>query len=931
MNRFYKFAMRVMRLLMPLWYKIETEGMENVPRESGYLYISNHRSNADPILIGIQNKETQFCFLAKQELFSSGLIGWLLRKLGGVAIDRGAGDVTALEEIAFRLQNGENALVFPEGTRSKDGTLGHFKTGAALLAAQTGVPVVPVAIVFDGKLHFRSKITVRYGAPFDVPETDAADPSPGVLKQIRREMTDRVTGLLTMKEPEPPPPARKALPDKQTRQLRETENAPNESSESEDTKNEMSNHKQQRDSQENRDPKKKNNRDAASIDETAKKNDEFIADEETVNEEDEFDFIFDDLDDDDDADDFSDADDYKVEGGETEEYLTEETDDETTEDSDEETVYEDDAEPYDGEYDETEEFYDENGEAFGDEESYDEDADIFGDEESYDENEEGYADDAPYDEEADFSDDEPYEAEKKPSLLFKITNPFRKLIHSLNAEPEEPEFDDEDDYSDAEDGEEPVRDVFDDDYTDEDDFLSEETAEPEEAEITESEEDMAKTKQRKVTWKNTAPNPAPPVFDDNDDFGGYDDTDEEPAYNEDDSDVRGGYAVHKPYRRKSQRMSRKSDPFEEPEVIQPEEPELYDDQEEQDEEGGFDYGKIALALTFIILGIFAIDFGRRVWTRWHEDKGQLSIQSGSSSEADSVPDNTGIIAESTTTTLASTTTLATTSSTTIFISPVSDTTDNGGANVETRETSVLTVSNDELHRGNAVLIDNEHQQTYNPNLITFANIKYQHLRLTSTYLKFDSAISEDLIRWFNDFFAATGHGNIMVYSTNEQPKAAVSAVVPYGIQIPERTTGLTLDLAILNEANGSHKPYTPDGDYAWLAEHAAEYGFIVRYPDGKEDKTGLDGKTWHFRYVGIPHAVYMKENDLCLEEYLDKISQHTWEKAHLTATAGGVNYEMYYVPASETSDSTDIQYPVGATPVVSGDNSEGFLVYCIKE
>lgn len=75
----------------------------------------------------------------------------------------------------------------------------------------------------------------------------------------------------------------------------------------------------------------------------------------------------------------------------------------------------------------------------------------------------------------------------------------------------------------------------------------------------------------------------------------------------------------------------------------------------------------------------------------------------------------------------------------------------------------------------------------------------------------------------------------------------------------------------------------------------------------------------------------MKENDLCLEEYLDKISQHTWEKAHLTATAGGVNYEMYYVPASETSDSTDIQYPVGATPVVSGDNSEGFLVYCIKE
>ena len=56
--------------------------------------------------------------MAKQELFSDGLVGWLLHKLGAIAVDRGAGDVTALEEIIFRLQNGENALIFPEGTRS---------------------------------------------------------------------------------------------------------------------------------------------------------------------------------------------------------------------------------------------------------------------------------------------------------------------------------------------------------------------------------------------------------------------------------------------------------------------------------------------------------------------------------------------------------------------------------------------------------------------------------------------------------------------------------------------------------------------------------------------------------------------------------------------------------------------------------------------
>ena len=284
-----------------------------------------------------------------------------------------------------------------------------------------------------------------------------------------------------------------------------------------------------------------------------------------------------------------------------------------------------------------------------------------------------------------------------------------------------------------------------------------------------------------------------------------------------------------------------------------------------------------------------------------------------------------------TTTLPQNTESTTTSATVIFTSPVDETSDNGGANVENRETSVLTVNNEELHRGSVVLIDADHQQTFNPSLVTFADMKVPHLRFTSTYLQYDSSMSEDLKRWIADFFAATGHGNIMVYSTNQQPQKAVSAVVPYGIEIPERSTGLTLDLAILDEVKKTHTPYTPDGDYAWLSEHAAEYGFIVRYPEGKNDQTGLEGKTWHFRYVGIPHALYMKENDLTLEEYLEKISVHTWEKEHLTATAGGVTYEMYYVPASETAATTDIQYPVGATPVVSGDNIEGFVVSCVKQ
>ena len=55
----------------------------------------------------------------------------------------------------------------------------------------------------------------------------------------------------------------------------------------------------------------------------------------------------------------------------------------------------------------------------------------------------------------------------------------------------------------------------------------------------------------------------------------------------------------------------------------------------------------------------------------------------------------------------------------------------------------------------------------------------------------------------------------------------------------------------------------------WMAEHCAEYGFILRYPDGKQDITGVMFEPWHYRYVGVEAATYIMENDLCLEEFIE--------------------------------------------------------------
>lgn len=769
MNGFYKFAMHVMRAIMPLWYRIETEGLEHLPKEGGYLFVSNHRSNADPILIGVQNPQAQFCFLAKQELFTDGLVGWLLRKLGGIAVDRGSGDVTALEEIVFRLQNGENALIFPEGTRSKDGKLGHFKTGAALIAAQTGVPVVPVAISFEDELHFRSTICVRYGKPFQIPQTDAKNPSAAVLKQVRQEMTKQVSALLelhesTAAESKKADDAEDAAPD--TPAPTETRLQQKKSEVQEKTMSKNHNNEQ-----ENPSPEK----------DILKEVEEEISDaaEETVDEVEDI---------------FS-----------------------AVEEAAEEAA---DAPAADTETD----------------------------------SEEPEAD--PVDEDDFVSEEDDEDEDDAPAVMpFKLSNPFKKLMKK--------DADEDDDLDDDEDD-------LDDDFLDDDEDDDEDA--PEKGSLFGGFSLKGAFKKKDDALEDE-------LFDED-----FEDYDEESAEGDDDD---------------------------------------YDEDDEE-EAGGkhVDYGRIALILTFVILGIFAVDFFRRLVHDWQNTQGMLDIQNQASSQVESLDDSSLETAPAMTTSPEipdpASSVLTTTTG------EVEETTTTTTEFEDDRETQTLSVSNDKMHSGSLILIDGTHQQTAAPDLVPFSSFPYQHLRLVSTSMQVDSSLATPIINWFNDFYAATGLGNIMVYATTDTP-----AYPPYSTAIAERTTGMTLDLAILNEAAQSHSPYTPDGNYAWLTEHAADYGFIVRYPAGKTDYTGLDGMTWHFRYVGEPHAKYMYENDLCLEEYLILLQDHTWSDEHLTTTVKGVEYEIYYVPAAEDDTITEIKYPItetGAQPLISGDNNKGFVV-----
>ena len=84
----------------------------------------------------------------------------------------------------------------------------------------------------------------------------------------------------------------------------------------------------------------------------------------------------------------------------------------------------------------------------------------------------------------------------------------------------------------------------------------------------------------------------------------------------------------------------------------------------------------------------------------------------------------------------------------------------------------------------------------------------------------------------------------------------------------EHHTGLAIDLGLYFEEDGSSAEFDGSGEYAWFAEHAPEYGFILRYPPERSDITGIAHEPWHFRYVGVEHAQAITEAGLTLEEYV---------------------------------------------------------------
>jgi glycerol-3-phosphate dehydrogenase (NAD(P)+) len=190
-NRVVYYIVRaVLQPFFHVYFRMVRIGREHIPGEGPVIIAANHRSFLDPFVIGTMARRPLY-YVAKQELFRHRLQSWILSSLGAFPVRRGQADGDMVDTAKAILARGDIVLIFPEGTRTRPGSLGTPKRGVGRLALETGAPVVPVAVI--GTEEVRKgwrirprKVRIRAGRPLTFPKVENASPS------LAGAVTDRI-------------------------------------------------------------------------------------------------------------------------------------------------------------------------------------------------------------------------------------------------------------------------------------------------------------------------------------------------------------------------------------------------------------------------------------------------------------------------------------------------------------------------------------------------------------------------------------------------------------------------------------------------------------------------------------------------------------------------------------------------------------------
>jgi 1-acyl-sn-glycerol-3-phosphate acyltransferase len=185
----------LVRIYLCVCYRLKLLHKDRVPPDGPAIYVSNHQSFIDPMALGLLTHARPFTPMVRQTLFDSRFGGWSMRGLRAIPIDREKGEAGPMKAALAELEAGRRLIIFPEGTRSRDGAMKPFKRGMLLLIKRGKAPVVPMAVegMFDAWPPGRSRpklsgrIMAMCGEPIEYDDL-MKDGNDAALERLKREI-----------------------------------------------------------------------------------------------------------------------------------------------------------------------------------------------------------------------------------------------------------------------------------------------------------------------------------------------------------------------------------------------------------------------------------------------------------------------------------------------------------------------------------------------------------------------------------------------------------------------------------------------------------------------------------------------------------------------------------------------------------------------
>ena len=249
---------------------------------------------------------------------------------------------------------------------------------------------------------------------------------------------------------------------------------------------------------------------------------------------------------------------------------------------------------------------------------------------------------------------------------------------------------------------------------------------------------------------------------------------------------------------------------------------------------------------------------------------------------------------------------------------------------------LIQMTEDDMHQGNLVLINKNYEYLFldeEEMISMYSLIEDDSYSVSGVDVLVRETAAYALDQMLTDFYLNTYTGDINIlcgYRSKEEAQQLFDASAAENglehaqryVMLPgysEHHSALSVDLGIMLPEGGIGYQFTED-PYSWITNQCYTYGFILRYPEEKSDITEIGYESWHFRYLGVPNATAVRNEGLCLEEYIDFIKNYTAEGPHYQVSTADGNYEIYYASGFSVPVPTDHSYEI------SGNNVDGFIV-----